>query len=241
MIMVPPLIMLMTSRGFPQEHIIKVAIATSLATILFTSISSVRAHHERGGVQWPIVAKLAPGICVGTLITAQIAGLLNTRWLTIFFGLFVGYSAIKMLQKNKNAGAETKPMPKALGLFGVGGVIGGLSALVGAGGGFMTVPFLANRGLTMQHAVASSAACGFPIALAGAIGYIIAGWNVQIAPYTAGYIYLPALFMISLASVITAPIGAKTAANMPMATLKKFFGFMLMALATYMMWRGLAA
>jgi uncharacterized membrane protein YfcA len=239
MLMVPFMTMLLSAQGFAADQVIKVAIATSLTTIAFTSISSVRAHHRRGAVRWDAVRTLAPGILIGSLIAAQLAGALPGRWLAAFFGLFLGFSATRMLTSAPPQ-AEGE-LPSSGAMFGVGSLIGALSAVLGAGGGFLTVPFLVKRSVPMQQAVATSAACGFPIALAGSIGYIVAGWSVELPPGTLGYIYLPALLAISLASVLTAPIGAKVAHALPTQTLKRVFAALLLALAAYMLlkaWQG---
>jgi uncharacterized membrane protein YfcA len=239
MLMVPFMTMLLSAQGFDAEQVIKVAIATSLTTIAFTSISSVRAHHRRGAVRWDAARALAPGILLGSLVAAQFAGALPGRMLALFFGLFLGFSAIKMLT-GKPPKAEGA-LPSAAGMFGMGSVIGALSAVLGAGGGFLTVPFLVRRSVSMQQAVATSAACGFPIALAGAVGYVISGWNTTLPAGTLGYIYLPALAAISIASVFTAPLGAKVAHALPTQTLKRVFAGLLLALALYMLlkaWEG---
>jgi uncharacterized protein len=242
MIMVPFLGMVLKANGVPVDQIVKVSIATSLATILFTSISSVWSHHHRGTVRWDLVALLAPGIVIGSLVAAQFAAVAKDSWMAIFFGLFVGYMALQMLRpKSKTASTTTpKTLPPNYQLTGVGAAIGGLSSLVGAGGGFMTVPYLAARGISLPQAIASSAACGFPIALAGTIGYIYSGWDLTIAPGAIGFIYLPALIVVSIASMAIAPLGVKVAATAPTATLKKLFGGMLFCIATYMLWKGLS-
>jgi uncharacterized protein len=245
MLMVPFISVLLKAQGFPPEHIVKVAIATSLATILFTSVSSVWAHHKKGTVQWSIVKALAPGIVFGALLGAQVAGQIKNQWLEIFFGLFVGYMAVQMLKpKTKaiqpTAAIEIKPLPSTTQLFSAGAMIGTLSAMVGAGGGFITVPYLNGKGLPLPKAVAVSAACGFPIALAGAAGYVIAGWDLNVGPHTTGFIYWPALVVISAASVVTAPWGAHQASVLPIPTLRKFFGAMLLCIATYMLWLGIS-
>jgi uncharacterized protein len=244
MIMVPFMSAIVVHQGFPTHSSTKVAIATSLATILFTSISSVWAHHKRGAVQWNAVKALAPGIVVGALVAAQFAALAKDSWMSIFFAIFVGYMAVQMLtgKKPSNLSPTQAPrLPSFPKLSAVGAIIGGLSSLVGAGGAFMTTPFLVGRGVTVPQAVATSAACGFPIALAGTIGYVIAGWNLNVAPNAIGFIYLPALLIVSLASVITAPFGAKVAFILPVPTLKKAFGTMLLFVAAYMLWKGLMA
>ena len=201
MVLVPALTFIGTAKGFPSDYVVKMAVATSLATILFTSLSSVRAHHKRGAVRWDIVRLLAPGIVVGSLIGAQIAKLLSTKSLALAFAVFVSYSALQMFidQKPKPA----RQLPQGAGMIGAGTVIGTLSALVGAGGGFISVPFMAWCNVAIHAAVATSAALGFPIALAGTIGYIYAGWNLQGVPVGSfGYLYLPALVLIAVTSVL---------------------------------------
>ena len=240
MLMVPFVTMVLSSTGFPPEHTVRVAIATSLTTILFTSISSVRAHHRRGAVLWPQVRSLAPGIVLGSLGGAQIAGLISGPFLAGFFALFVSMTATQMLLSKPPQGTGDAPkvaLPGAPTMFGVGGLIGTISALVGAGGGFLTVPFLTSRGVQIQKAVASSAACGFPIALAGSAGYVISGWNANLPGQMLGYVYVPALVFIVISSVLTAPLGARTAHNMPTAQLKKVFALLLYAVAAYMFWK----
>jgi uncharacterized membrane protein YfcA len=237
MLMVPFMTMLLSRADFPPDQVVKVAIATSLTTIVFTSISSVRAHQKRGAVQWSAVWGLAPGILVGALLGAQLAGAVPGRMLGAFFGLFLGWSATKMIW-GKPPRADGS-LPGAGGLFLTGSGIGVLSALLGAGGGFLTVPFMVRRSVPMQTAVASSAACGFPIALAGTLGYMWAGRQVDLPSGTLGYVYLPALVVISLASVLTAPLGARAAHSLPTATLKRIFAGLLGMLALYMLARSI--
>lgn len=237
MLMVPFMTMLLTAQGFPADAIIKVAIATSLTTILFTSLSSVRAHHLRGAVLWPVVASLAPGILFGSLIGAQIAAYMPDRLLALLFAVFIGFSAVQMLLNRKPK--ATRQLPGSIGMFGAGSGIGALAALVGAGGGFVSVPFMAWCNVPIRTAVATSAALGFPIALAGSIGYVIAGWNVPLPSWTLGYIYLPALVCIATASVLTAPVGARIAHALPTDKLRRIFALVLFSLAAYMSWKAL--
>lgn len=234
MLMVPFLTLLFTQQGFSSAHTVHMAVATSLACILFTSISSVRAHHARGAVRWDIVRTMAAPAFIGTVLGAQGAGLLKTSLLALFFGLFVGYSALQMLRAKPVAAAKT--MPSTPAVASVGGLIGFVSSFVGAGGGFITVPFLSSRNVPMHQAVASSAAMGFPIAAGGLVGYCIAGWSVAGLPSgAAGYIYLPALAVCAGASVLTAPWGARAAHALPVAQLKRIFAVLLLCLAGYML------
>ncbi|MFZ9285170.1 MAG: sulfite exporter TauE/SafE family protein [Burkholderiaceae bacterium] len=232
MIMVPFITFILDAKGFPAEHAVKMAIATSLATICFTSLSSVRAHHQRGAVLWPVALALAPGIVVGGLVGAQVAVALSGKVLSVLFALFIGFSATQMLLDRKPK--PTRTLPGTGGLFGVGGLIGFLSSLVGAGGAFISVPFMTWCNVKIHNAVGTSAALGFPIALAGTLGYIWAGIGLPQMPWgSVGYLYLPALVIISAASVTLAPIGARAAHRMDIKPLKRVFAFVLYALAVW--------
>ncbi|NTV86921.1 MAG: sulfite exporter TauE/SafE family protein [Burkholderiaceae bacterium] len=232
MLMVPFLTFILSSKGFPQDYTVKMAVATSLATICFTSLSSVRAHHQRGAVLWDVARLLAPGILVGSLFGAQIAVALPGKVLSVLFALFVGFSATQMFLDRKPK--PTRTLPKGPGMFATGGLIGLLSALVGAGGAFISVPFMTWCNVKIHNAVGTSSALGFPIALAGTLGYIWAGFGLpQMPPGSVGYLYLPALVIISIASMTMAPLGARTAHRMDIRPLKKVFATVLYGLAGY--------
>lgn len=235
MLMVPFLTMILSHRGVDAALAVKMAIATSMTTILFTSISSVRAHHQRGAVRWPIVRTLAPGIVLGGLVAgAGIFALLKGTTLALVFALFVAFSATQMLRGSKPT--PSRQMPGTAGSLGAGGVIGFISGLVGAGGGFISVPFMAWCNVPMHQAVATSAALGFPIALANTVGYIVGGWNLPSPlPGALGYLWLPGLAVIAIASVSMAPLGARTAHAMNVAQLKRVFALVLYLLAAYML------
>jgi uncharacterized protein len=236
MLMVPFLTLLLTHKHFPPDLVIKMAVATSLATICFTSIASVRAHQARGAVRWDVVKLLAPGIIVGGLIGAQIAKALPTTALAVLFAAFIGFSATQMLLNKKPA--ASRQLPKGAGMFGAGGVIGLLSSLVGAGGAFISVPFMTWCNLPIHNAVGTSAALGFPIAVAGTVGYVVAGWSLHdLPPGALGFLYLPALFVISVASMSTARWGAAAAHRMDMAQLRRMFAVLLYGLAAYMLFK----
>jgi uncharacterized membrane protein YfcA len=236
MILVPFITMIFTAKGFPRELVVHMAIATSLATILFTSMSSVRAHHKHGAVLWRVVKLLTPGIVVGAWVGPWIGKQMNASMMALVFGLFVAFSATQMLLKKKPAAA--RDLPEAPGMFAAGGVIGVVAGLVGAGGGFLSVPFMAWCNVRIHNAVATSAALGFPIALFGTLSNIYFGWNEPDLPaYSLGYIYLPALVLIAAASVTMAPLGARTAHRLPVEQLKKTFAVILYVLAAYMLWK----
>ena len=241
MLMVPFITLIMSQRGIAPDLSVKMAIATSMATIIFTSISSVRAHHKRGAVRWDIVKRLAPGIVVGSMIgSLGVFALLKGSSLAIFFGLFVSFSATQMFLDKKPK--PTRQMPGAVGQFAAGGFIGFLSGLVGAGGGFISVPFMTWCNVAIHSAVATSAALGFPIALANVLGYIISGNSVQgLPPHSFGYIWLPALLVIAICSFMTAPYGAKAAHSLPVGKLKRIFASILYVLAAYMLYKGITA
>jgi uncharacterized membrane protein YfcA len=241
MLLVPFLTYILGGRDVSPDLAVKMAIATSMATIMFTSISSVLAHHKRGAVQWDIVKRLAPGIVMGGFIASLgVFALLKGSFLAVFFGLFVSFSAFQMFLDKKPAAA--RQMPGASGQVAAGGVIGFLSGLVGAGGGFVSVPFMTWCNVPIHLAVATSAALGFPIALANVVGYVISGQSVaNLPPASLGYVWLPALGVIATCSVLTAPLGAKAAHSLPVKKLKRVFASLLFGLAAYMLWKGIAA
>jgi uncharacterized membrane protein YfcA len=238
MVLVPFIIMIFNSQHFPPELIVHMAIATALATILFTSLSSLRAHHLHGAILWPIVRLLAPGILLGSMIGPWIGQQLNASTLALLFAIFVAFSATQMLIGKKPAAGRN--LPGTAGMFGAGGVIGVLAGLFGAGGAFIAVPFMSWCSVKIHNAVATSAALGFPIALAGTLSNIYFGYNVPDLPaYALGYIHLPVLFIISAASVTMAPLGARAAHAMPVQNLRKIFAVVLYCLAAYMLWRAI--
>lgn len=241
MMMVPFITIILSGRGVSPNLAVKMAIATSMATILFTSVSSVRAHHKRGAVRWDLVRGLAPGILLGGAVASLgVFTLLKGSWLALFFAAFVSFSATQMFLDKKPA--PTRQVPGTGGLIGAGGVIGFLSGLVGAGGGFVSVPLMTWCNVAIHNAVATSAALGFPIALANVVGYVIGGQDVQnLPPYSFGYIWLPALGVIASCSVLTAPLGARAAHTLPVKQLKRVFASILYLLAAYMLYRGLSS
>jgi uncharacterized membrane protein YfcA len=202
-----------------------------MAAIVFTSISSLRAHHRHGAVRWPIVRTIAPGILLGTFAGAQLASAIPTRPLAIFFTVFMSYVAFQMLANIKPK--PSRQLPGPAGMFAVGGGIGAISALVAIGGGSLSVPFMTWCNVKMHEAIGTSAAIGLPIAVAGTAGYLVGGFGAADLPSGSfGYIYLPALAACVAMSMLTAPVGAKAAHKLPVATLKKIFaGVILLLLA----------
>lgn len=232
--LVPMLVYIFTLQALPVEHVMHLALGTSMATISFTSISSLRAHNRRGAVLWPVVYAIAPGVVAGTLLGSQFASHVATRPLAIFFAIFIVVISLQMLFNPKPK--PSRSLPGKGGLFGVGAGIGGISSLVAIGGGSLSVPFLTWCNVAIHQAIGTSAAIGFPLAVSGAIGYILAGWQTSgLPPDTLGYVHLPALLGTVVASMLTAPVGAKIAHSLPVPTLKKIFSGVLMLLAAKML------
>lgn len=226
LVIVPMLTFVFTSQGIVHEHILHMALGTSLASILFTSVSSMVSHHKRGAVVWPVVFRITPGILVGTFAGAWIASMLSSNFLKGFFGVFLIYVGTQMLMGIKPK--PTRNIPGTRGIFCVGSVIGIFSSLVGIGGGTMSVPFLAWCNTKIHKAIGTSSAIGFPIAIAGTLGYIINGLGVPGLPsMSLGFINLTALMGIVATSVLTAPFGVKLAHSLPIDKLKRIFALLL--------------
>lgn len=234
-IMVPILTSIFLVEGFPKSEVVHLALGTSMAAIIFTSLSSLRAHHAHGAVLWNVVRGITPGILLGTFGATFVAALLPTRLLTIFFACFISYVAVQMLLNIKPK--PHRELPGRLGMNAVGLGIGGISALVAIGGGSLSVPFMTWCNIKAHQAIGTSAALGLPIALAGALGYLINGWgHPGLPPLTVGFIYLPALVLVTLVSMLVAPFGARLAHRLPVATLKRVFAGVLVALVVKMLW-----
>jgi uncharacterized membrane protein YfcA len=233
LIIVPVMILLLHAQGLAAGIEPQIALGTSLASILLTSLSSVRAHHRHGAVEWPLVGRITPGILAGTLAGALLAAQLPATVLKLFFVAFLCYAAVQMWLDFKPA--PHRALPGRAGTTAAGGVIGAVSSWVGIGGGTLSVPFMLWHNVPLHRAIATSAAIGFPIAVAGAAGYVLGGWAVPGRPAgSLGFVYLPALLGIVLGSVLTAPLGARTAHRLPVRPLKRIFALLLGVLALRM-------
>lgn len=231
-IIVPALGMLFVGLGFAPDAVQRLAVGTSLACIVFTSISSMRAHHGHGGVNWPTVRKLSGVIVAGTLAGAWLAARMSTLALRWVFVVFLFSVAVQMLVKVREhaRGADRQDASGRAVL--AGGLIGFLSSMVGIGGGSMLVPLLLWDGLPMRTAIGTSAALGFMIAVSGSVGSVVSGHAVAGLPsHSIGYVYLPALAGIAVFSMMTAPLGARLAQHLPVLVLKRIFAILLMVLA----------
>ncbi len=235
LIMVPVLTFIFSAQHFPVDRILHLALGTTMAAIIFTSVSSLRTHHAHGVVNWQVVRYMTPGIIVGTLGGATLAGALSSQFLSVFFVVFIFYAATQMLLRI--APQPSRQLPGKAGMFVAGNVIGAVSSLVAIGGGLLTVPFLSVCNVRLQQAIGTAAAVGFPIAVAGAIGYIANGMaqSQPLPEYSLGYVYLPALGWTVLASMLTAPLGAKATHAVQTNTLRKVFVVLLYLLGIKML------
>jgi uncharacterized membrane protein YfcA len=225
-IIVPVLVFSFTVQGFDASVLTHLAVGTSLATIIFTSINSVRAHHKLGAVRWKIFTWLTLGILIGAGFGALTASYIAGPYLQKIIGVFALVVAVQMALDLKPKASRDVPGHPALTAAGV--VIGWASAIFGIGGGSLTVPFLTWRSLPMQQAVATSAACGFPIAVASALSFMILGWHDPLLPaHSVGFIYLPAFIGIALTSMFFARFGAQLAHKLSPRLLKRLFAALL--------------
>ncbi len=239
LVIVPMISYTFALQGVVNEHTHHLALGTSLATIMFTSISSFMTHHKNGAVIWTIVKYIAPGILLGTFMGSKVASHLPTNTLKTFFVFFLLYVGTQMLLNIKPK--ASRDIPGFLGNTVAGGIIGMVSSFVGIGGGTLSVPYMTWCNVPMHKAIGTSAAIGFPIAVAGALGYLVSGLDTEgLPPYSVGFIYMPALLGIAAASVCTAPLGAKLAHTLPVPRLKKFFACLLFAMAAQMAYSLLA-
>ena len=235
LILVTLMVYLFTVQGFPADRLLHLALGTSITSIVFTSISSLRAHHKHGAVRWDILRAAVPGLIVGTLLGTVVADQLQSKYLAIFFVIFVYCSAVQMFADVKPK--PTRQLPGKAGVSVVAVIVGIVSSLVGVGGGVMTIPLMSLCNVPMRQAIGTSAALGLPIAVAGTVGFIVTGLGKDHLPaLSLGYVYLPALIGIVIGTFVTVPWGAKMAHSMPVTTLKKIFAVILFILATRMLW-----
>lgn len=226
LIIVPVLVLSFTAQGVPTEVLTHLAVGTSLATIIFTSINSVLEHQRKGAVLWPVFAWMTCGILLGAGFGAATAAAIQGPVLQKIIGVFAIIIAIQMALDLKPKGS--RDVPGKPGLVAAGGVIGWASAIFGIGGGSLTVPFLSWRSVPMQKAVATSAACGLPIAIASALSFVWVGWDKpQLPEWSLGFVYLPAMVGIAIPSMFFARFGARLAHKLSPRVLKRLFALLL--------------
>ena len=233
LIIVPILAVIFAAQGMPADIIMHLALGTSLASIVATSLSSAYSHHKKQAVLWNRALKLTPGILTGAVCGGVVASYLTTDILKPAFATFELMVAAYMIWGGRVSPHNTTPSFLNFSLS--GGIIGLVSSLVGIGGGTMTVPWLSWHGSSIHKAIATSAAVGFPIALGGSLSYLLAGWNYPHLPaYSSGFIYLPALAGIIISSIIFAPVGAAWAHQLEVKKLKNIFALLLICMAIYL-------
>ncbi|NDF06476.1 MAG: sulfite exporter TauE/SafE family protein [Betaproteobacteria bacterium] len=219
LMMIPFITFLLGTQGVDADSAVKMAIATGMSTIVVTSLASTRAHHKLGAVRWDLVKGLAPGILLGSALSSLwLFAVLKGSALALFFAGFTAFSATQMVLDKKPK--PSRQMPGTVGQTAVGSVIGLLSGLVGAGGAFVSIPFMTW--------------CNVPI--------VVSGWNApHNLAWSFGYIWLPGLVVIGLCTMVTAAMGARLAHKMPVSKLKRGFALLLFLLASYMLYRGLSS
>lgn len=233
-IMVPVLTSYFLYKNVPVESVVHLALGTSMASIIMTSASSLYAHQSHQGIVWNVVKTMAPAVLIGTFVATYLVTHISSQHLAIFFAIFMTYVSIQMFLNIQPKPSRTAP--GKVSLLTAGGGIGAISAVVAIGGGSLTVSYLAWHNVPLKKAIGTSAAIGFPIAIAGTLGYLINGWNSAYQQdYLFGYIYLPAVILISLVSYFTAPLGARLAHKLPVLVLKKVFALFLLLLGAKML------
>ncbi len=233
MILVSLMVFAFNAQGFPAERVMHLALGSSLATIIFTSLKSMQSHHRHGAVRWDIVKRSAAGLVLGTLAGSALAEALRSKALAVLFTAFVVYSAVNMMLDLKPK--PNRQLPGTLGMQVAAAAVGIASALVGAGGGFLAVPLMSMCNVPMRQCVATSAAFGLPIAISGTIGFLVGGWNKDHLPaLSVGYLYLPAVIGIVVGTFVTVPLGARVAHTIPVSRLKKVFAVILSIMAVKM-------
>jgi len=233
-VIVPLLVLLFSTQGFPHEQVLHLAVGSSMATILFTSAASVRAHAKRGAVRWDVARRMTPGIILGGLAGSAAASAFSTPVLATAFTAIVYVAGTNILLDRQPQPGRT--LPQAAGMCLAGFIISGVSALVALGGAFMSVPFMIWCNVNVRQAIGTAAFIGFPIALVGTIGYVLTGWGASALPqWSLGYVYLPAVVGVCASSIVLAPLGARVSHGLPTRMLKRIFGVLLLAFATRML------
>ena len=235
-IIVPILVYTLPLHGIGGEHAHHIALGTCMATIVFTSLSSVRAHHQHATVLWPVVWSFTPGIILGTLLGGGIAARMSAKHLTAMFVAFLFYVSLSMFRDKKPK--ASRHLPAMPWLVSTGAGIGFISSFVGIGGGIMTVPFLFMCNVSMREAVGTSAGVTLIIAMGGAAAYVVNGLGIpDLPPYSLGFVYLPALLGLATASLFSAPLGAKLSYTISTRNIRRFFAVFLLFVGSNMLYR----
>jgi uncharacterized membrane protein YfcA len=235
-LMVPVLAFIFAGKGFPEAFVIHIALGTCVAAMLFTAASSVRSHHLHKAVNWRVLSRLIPGLVTGALAGTALARLLDARLLSIAFTALIFYAATLMLIERKVEPGQKAPGPAHMAVL--GSAVGLFSSLTATGGATMVVAWLVQRNMRVHEAIGTAAAASWSLALTGTLGYIVSGATASGLPqWSIGFVYLPALAWIVVASMLIAPVGAAVAHRTPGRTLRRLFAVVLYALATGMLVR----
>jgi uncharacterized protein len=234
LLLVPVLSFLFAAQHLAGDNNLHFALGTAMAAILYTAAASAHAHHQRGAVNTAVVRSMTPALLIGTLLGTLLATQISPRYITLFFALFVYCAAAQMLIAFKPKPTRQLPGRAGLSLVGIG--IGAISSVVSIGGGTLSVPYLVWHNVPFKHAIGTSAALAFPIALGGTAAYIVTGLTLASAPNGAlGFVYLPAFFLLAAGSVFTTPLGAKAAHRLSLQGLRRAFAVLLVLLASKML------
>jgi uncharacterized membrane protein YfcA len=232
-VVVPALTWLFLQNPETAPFAVHMAVATSLGTMLVTSLSSILAHQRKRAIRWPLVRALAPGLVAGAVLGALLADVLDGAVLVRVVGVFAVLAGLQLVLARAPTGERPLPGQPALSVVGL--VIGGISSLIGIGGGALTGPWQLWHGIRAQNAVATSAACGYPIAIAGSAAFVVLGLNSGLPAGALGYVHLPAFAGIAVASAASAPLGAATVHRLPPVTVKRLFGVFLLLVGLRML------
>jgi len=233
-IMVPLLVILFDAQGLPKSHILHLAVGTGMATILFTSVASVRAHASRGAIRWDIARNITPGILAGGLVGSWIASFIPPLVFAALFTAVIYIAATNLLIDRKPKPSREAPGFAGMSVFGF--VVSAASAFAAIGGAFLTVPFMLWCNVPMLQAIGTAAVIGFPIALSGTVGFIATGLReTGLPPYTVGFVYLPRSPASWVTSMLMAPVGAAAAHRLPTVWLKRIFAVLFYVMATKML------
>lgn len=232
-VVVPALTWLFLRDSATAPWAIHMAVATSLATMLVTSLSSIMAHHRRDAIHWSVVRSLAAGLITGAVLGAVIADALHGDALVRVFGTFALLAGVQLVLGRQPEGEKPLPGQPAASLVGL--LFGTISSLIGIGGGALTGPWQMWHGIKAQSAVATSAACGYPIAVAGTLSFVLLGSDGNLPGQALGYVHLPAFAGIALTSALAAPLGAATVHRLPPKLVRRIFGVFLLLVGLRML------
>lgn len=240
-IIIPSLVLLFVHiTNFPVADVFHLAIGTSLASIVIVAIISMLSYLHQAQISWSLARRLLPGLLVGAAVGGVITNFLPGHWLRVFFALFLFVVAIwSFLQTTKKTDeAPSSTLPNHGIMFIISWLIGLISGMLGVGIGSTTVPFLLHHKVAVRTATATVVACTVPTALVGSIAYLLENYQGAVEPYTLGYVYLPALAGISIASILFAPLGVFLALHLPTKLLKRIFAVFLVGLSILLLFRG---